>query len=96
MYIARDWSNLPFFDEEGRLVDDIKEKEAFIKLENSEDVSKIVDFCNYAQRRYVKEKDRYTVYLVYSGQEKDYTVLTTISREEIKNLFPEKSLDKLN
>ena len=96
MYIARDWSNLPFFDEEGRLVDDIKEKEAFIKLENSEDVAKIVDFCNYAQRRYVKEKDRYTVYLVYSGQEKDYTVLTTISREEIKNLFPEKSLDKLN
>lgn len=95
MYIARDWMDLPFFDEEGRLVDYIKGKDSFIKLEDAEDIEKIADFCNNTPREYVKEKDRYTVYIVYNEQEKDHSTLTEISKDEITVLFPEKSLDKL-
>ena len=95
MYIARDWKDLPFFDEEGRLVDYIKEKDSFIKLEDAKDIEKIAYFCNNTPREYVKEKDRYTVYIVYNEQEKDHSTLTEISIDEIRTLFPEKSLDKL-
>lgn len=95
MYIARDWRDLPFFDEEGRLVDEIKGKDSFIRLAEKEEVQKIVDFCNNTPREYVRTKDRYTVYIVYNEHEKDHSTLSTISLEEIKSLFPEKSLDKL-
>ena len=95
MYIARDWKDLPFFDEEGRLVDNIDGKDSFIKIDEKEEVQKIVDFCNSTPREYVREKDRYTVFIVYSEQEKDHSTLTTISKEEIKALFPEKSIEKL-
>ena len=96
MYITRDWRDLPFFDEEGRLVDNIEGKDSFIKLEDAEDIEKIIDFCNNTHREYVKEKDRFTVFIVYNEQEKDHNTVTTISRDEIKALFPEKSLEKLN
>ncbi len=96
MYIARGKST-PFYDVRGmRRTDDTEIKETFIKFESGEDVKRIVDFCNNKKREYVKEKDRYVVYNVYDDVNKNYSVITTISIDELKELFPEKDFSELN
>ncbi len=100
MYVAKDWKNLPFFDSSGNLIMDVdigeKELGECIKIEDADEVDKIVDFCNNTPREYVRTEDRYTVFLVNDEIEKDFVNLTSISMEELRKLFPEKNLDKLN
>ena len=96
MYIVREWRDLPFVDENGNIVEnEVDGKNSFIKIDDESEVEKMVDFCNYTPRKYVKENDRYTVVLVSNSTEKDYVEITSISMDEIKQIFPEKNLSNL-
>ena len=96
IYIARDWKDLPFVDEEGRLVEIIPEKESFIKLENKEDIQKLIDYAQTAQAKYIPSAERFRVYQIVNENTKDYNSITTLSKEEIARLFPDLNWHKLS
>ncbi len=96
IYIARDWRDLPFVDEEGRLVEIIPEKNNFVKIENKDDIQKLIDYAQTAFTEYIPSGEKFRVYQIVSENTKDYNSVTTLKKEEIAKLFPNSDWQKLN
>lgn len=97
MYIARDWQRLPFIDSEGRTVDHIIEgKDDFLKIDSEEERQKIIDFAHNTLPEYISENEKFRIFRVVNEQSKSYDVITTLTKEQIANLFPEKDWQKLD
>lgn len=96
MYIARDWEDLPFVDEEGRIVDIIEGKDNFIKLEDSAEVGKVIEFAHNTPREYISEDEKFKIYHVRNNETKDYDVVCFVTKAEIGRLFPDKDWQKLD
>ena len=97
MYIAREWKDLPFIDEEGRTVDNIIEgKDNFLKIDSKEDIQKIIDFSHNAQPGYIPKEEKFRIFRVINEQTKNYAVITTLTKTQIGKLFPDKDWQKLD
>ena len=97
MYVAQDWTDLPFIDEEGRNVyHNIEGKNNFLKLESKEDIQKVIDFVYSTPPEYIAENERFRIYRVMDEQAKSYDLITNLTKEQIANLFPEKEWQKLD
>lgn len=96
MYITRDWKDLPFVDEEGRVVDIIEGKDNFIKLEDSADIGKVIEFVHNTPRDYISDDEKFRIFHVVNDATKDYNVVAYLTKAEIAELFPDKDWQKLD
>ncbi len=96
LYIARNWKDLPFVDEEGRLVEIIPEKENFIKIEDKADIKRLIDYAQSNPSEYIPSNKRFRVFQIVNENTKDYNSVTVLSKEEIAKLFPDSEWHKLN
>ena len=96
IYIAKDWKDLPFVDEEGRLVEIIPEKDNFIKIEDKEDIERLIAYAQSTPSEYIPSNKRFRVYQIVNENAKDYNSVTVLSKEEIAKLFPDSEWHKLN
>ncbi len=95
IYICKEWENLPFVGKTldiaaGESVISKKEEKDIIKLENQEDIERLIEYAHTAPSRYISQDKRYTVYQIKDEANKDYIFLTRMTKEEIEALFPEK------
>lgn len=95
IYICKEGENLPFVKEEldiaaGESVSSTKEKQNIIKLDNQEDIEKLIEYAHTAPSRYINQDARYCVYQIKDEANKDYMFITRMTREEIEALYPEK------
>ena len=93
MYIAPDWRDLPFVDEEGRTVEIIEGKDNFIKVENGEKISEVLEYITQTPGDYVSQEEKFRIFMCDTAN--DYSTIASLTREEVKKLFPEISVDKL-
>lgn len=96
LYIARDWIDLPFVDEEGRLVEIIPQKNNFIKIENKEDIQKLISYVQTTPSEYIPSNESFRVYQIVNENTKDYNSVATVKKEEIAKLFPNSDWHKLS
>ena len=95
IYICKEEENLPFVKEAldiaaGEGVISKKEQTDIIKLENQQDLEKLIEYIHTAPVGYINQDERYCVYQIKDEANKDYMFLTRMTREEIETLFPEK------
>lgn len=85
LYIARDWRELPFFDDDGRILEknDPEKEKNIIKIEDEEKRAKIIDYIHNTGLDYIPEDEFYTIYKVDDFNAKDYTVLSIIPEKEL-------------
>jgi len=95
IYICKDGQRLPFVGEAldiaaGESATSKKEESDIIKLENQEDLERLIEYAHTAPSRYINRDERYCVYQIKDEANKDYLFLTRMTKEEIEALFPEK------
>ncbi|MBQ6938187.1 MAG: hypothetical protein IJN36_06700, partial [Clostridia bacterium] len=95
IYICKDGQRLPFVGEAldiaaGESATSKKKESDIIKLENQEDLERIIEYAHTAPSRYINRDERYCVYQIKDEANKDYLFLTRMTKEEIEALFPEK------
>lgn len=93
IYIAHDWRDLPFVDEEGRTVEIIEGKDNFIKVENKEKIAEVIEYVTQTPGGYIPKEEKFRIFMC--DNVKDYNTIASLTREEIKKLFPESNIEKL-
>ena len=91
MYICGAHEELPFMEEKEftGVISQVKENR-IVKLDQREDMEKIINYAQFEKQTYVEKKDRCEVYQVTNPDTLDYRRITTMSKEEAQSLFPEK------
>jgi len=88
LYIARDRSELPFFDDEGRLLEkeDPEKLKKIIKITEKEHMENIFDYVQSTGHGFIPKEEAYYIFMVDDTAAKDYAILSVITEEEVKEL----------
>ena len=97
VYIVREWEDLPFVDDEGRVTELNPEKEKnTVRIADREEIQRLFDYIHNNGHEYISEDDRYYVYQLLDSATREHRTITVMTKTQVGNLFSDSNWKEIN